>query len=635
MELNVTEKIIESHFAGGKKEAGETVELDIDQTLTQDATGTLTYLELEKIGLARVKTELSVSYVDHNTLQADFKNPDDHQYLRSIARRYGLFFSGAGDGICHRLHLEKFARPGSTLLGSDSHTPTAGGAGALAIGSGGLDVACAMAGRPLEISYPQVVQVRLRGSLPDWVSAKDVVLELLRRVDVDGGRGKVFEYSGPGLRELSVPDRATITNMGTETGATSSVFPSDEVTKEWLNSQGREEDWTELKADPGATYAGLIEIDLSNLQPLVAVPHSPGEVREVSQLEGKKLDQVAIGSCTNSSLRDLTIAAKVLEGEKVSPGLSLLVNPGSRQVVDQLLENGAYRHLVDGGARILENACGPCIGMGGAPRSGGKTLRTYNRNFKGRSGTADAEIFLSSPEVAAASAIQGEIVDPRRLGPQPDLELREAFHKDDGLIEEPLPEEEAQKVEVKRGPNIKPLPDFPPLSEEMRGEVLIKVGDDITTDHIMPAGAEILPLRSNIPEISRYVFSGLDKDFSRRAREKGGGFIVGGENYGQGSSREHAAVAPKYLGVKAVLAPSFSRIHRSNLINFGILPLRIRTKDLEQGMKLKLEMGDLDRGRLKIKGEGGLERETEPDFSEKEIAILKSGGLLPYVRDNL
>mgnify|MGYP000229836847 CR=1 FL=1 len=640
MGKTITEKILDKHIVEGTPEKGEEIKIKIDQTLTQDATGTMAYLEFEAIGIPRVKTELSVSYVDHNTLQTDFKNPDDHIYLQSVAARYGLYFSRPGNGICHQIHLERFARPGKTLLGSDSHTPTAGGIGSLAIGAGGLNVAAAMAGEPFALKYPKIVGVKLNGKLPPWVSAKDIILELLRRVDVKGGVGKVFEYFGPGVKTLSIPERATITNMGTETGATTSIFPSDEVTREFLKAQGREEQWIELKSDGEEYYDEIIEINLDELEPLAALPHSPGNVKPVADIEGMEVQQVAIGSCTNSSLRDMKVVAQILKGKTVAPNLSLLINPGSRQVVAHLVETGEYKYLVDAGARILENACGPCIGMGGAPPSGSVSIRTYNRNFEGRSGTKDAKVLLVSPETAAATAINGVLTDPRKLGKPVEIVMPDRFIINDNMIILPLPPEEAEKVKVVRGPNIKPLPEFPPLVEKLEGEVLIKVGDNITTDHIMPAGAKILPLRSNIPEISKYVFSRVDEKFYERAMEKKGGFVIGGENYGQGSSREHAAIAPKYLGVKAVIAKSFARIHSENLINFGIVPLVFSdVKDydrIEQGDKLEVDVSSLENGEATLKDvTKGFSIKLKHNLSEMDIAILREGGKLPFIKKNI
>ena len=635
LKMNLVKRILEEHLVEGELESGSDIAIRIDQTLTQDATGTMAYLEFEAMSIPRVKTELSVSYVDHNTLQTDFRNADDHRYLQSIAARYGLYFSRPGNGICHQLHLERFARPGKTLLGSDSHTPTAGGVGSLAIGAGGLNVAAAMAGEPFTLKCPKVVGVRLTGKLSPWVSAKDVILELLKRVDVKGGVGKVFEYFGPGVETLSVPERATITNMGTETGATTSIFPSDDITRQWFEAQGRAEQWIRLEADD-EDYDEIIEIDLSEVEPMVALPHSPGNVKRVRDVEGMEVQQVTIGSCTNSSLRDLKIVAQILKGRTISPNLSLLINPGSRQVVEHLVESGEYNYLVDAGARIIENACGPCIGMGGAPPSGSVSVRTYNRNFEGRSGTKDAGVFLVSPETAAATAIKGVLTDPRDLGVAPEIKMPDRFVVNDNMIIPPLPPEQASNVEIIRGPNIKPLPDFPPLPDKLEGEILLKVGDNITTDHIMPAGAKILPLRSNIPEISKYVFSRVDENFASRAMEKHGGFIIGGENYGQGSSREHAAIAPKHLGIKAVIAKSFARIHRANLINFGILPLTFADPSdyerIEQGDHIEIEVGRLPHEMVMRNITKGEEYVVRHDLGEKEQEIMVTGGLLPWIK---
>ncbi len=635
LKMNLVKRILEEHLVEGELESGSDIAIRIDQTLTQDATGTMAYLEFEAMGIPRVKTELSVSYVDHNTLQTDFRNADDHRYLQSIAARYGLYFSRPGNGICHQLHLERFARPGKTLLGSDSHTPTAGGVGSLAIGAGGLNVAAAMAGEPFTLKCPKVVGVRLTGKLSPWVSAKDVILELLKRVDVKGGVGKVFEYFGPGVETLSVPERATITNMGTETGATTSIFPSDDITRQWFEAQGRAEQWVRLEADD-EDYDEIIEIDLSEVEPMVALPHSPGNVKRVRDVEGMEVQQVTIGSCTNSSLRDLKIVAQILKGRTISPNLSLLINPGSRQVVEHLVESGEYNYLVDAGARIIENACGPCIGMGGAPPSGSVSVRTYNRNFEGRSGTKDAGVFLVSPETAAATAIKGVLTDPRDMGVAPEIKMPDRFVVNDNMIIPPLPPEQASNVEIIRGPNIKPLPDFPPLPDKLEGEILLKVGDNITTDHIMPAGAKILPLRSNIPEISKYVFSRVDENFASRAMEKHGGFIIGGENYGQGSSREHAAIAPKHLGIKAVIAKSFARIHRANLINFGILPLTFAEPSdyerIEQGDHIEIEVGQLPHEMVMRNITKGEEYVVRHDLGEKEQEIMVTGGLLPWIK---
>ncbi len=639
MGYSLAQKIIKQHLIEGKMSPGEEVALKIDQTLTQDATGTMAYLQFEAIGINRVKTELSVSYVDHNTLQTDFKNPDDHRYLQSIAKRYGLYFSRPGNGICHQVHLERFAKPGKTLIGSDSHTPTAGGIGALAIGAGGLDVAAAMAGMPFRIKYPKILGIKLVGKLQSWVSAKDVILEILRRIDVKGGVGKILEYFGPGVKTLSVPDRATITNMGTETGATTSIFPSDEITRQFLKAQGREEDWIELHADPDAQYDEVIEIDLSEIEPLAACPHSPGNVKPVRELEGMEVHQVCIGSCTNSSLRDLKIVAHILKGKTIAENLHLTISPGSRQVVEHLIESGEMKYLIDAGARILENACGPCIGMGAAPPSGSVSVRTFNRNFLGRSGTKDAQVYLVSPETAAVTAIKGVLTDPRSLGEAPEISMPSKFYVNDNMIIKPLSEKEAEKIEIIRGPNIKPLPDFPPLPDKLDGEVLIKVEDNITTDHIMPAGAKILPLRSNIPEISKHVFEVIDPNFYKKAKEKNGGFIVGGENYGQGSSREHAALAPKYLGVKAVIVKSFARIHLANLINFGIVPLVFVNPDdyekIEAGDKLEILLNDL-LGEIVLKNiSKNKEIKLKAPISELDAEILKAGGKLPWIKNKI
>jgi len=632
----ITEKILAKHIVEGEAKMGCEVALKIDNTLTQDATGTMAYLQFEAIGIDRVKTQFSVSFVDHNTLQTDFKNADDHRFLESVAKRYGIYFSKPGNGICHQLFLERFAIPGNTLIGSDSHTPTAGGIGCFAMGAGGLDVACAMAGEPFRIKYPKIVGIKLTGKLNPWVSAKDVILEVLSRVDVKGNVGKVFEYFGEGVKTLSVPDRATITNMGTETGCTTSIFPSDEVTRQFLIAQGREKDFVPLVADDDAVYDEVIEIDLSSVEPMVALPHSPGLVKKVREVGPIKVDQVAIGSCTNSSLRDLKIVARILKGKTISDTLHMFISPGSRQVVEHLVNDGEYVDLVRAGARIIENACGPCIGMGCAPASSSVSVRTFNRNFEGRSGTKDAKVYLASPETAAATALTGYLTDPRDLGGDSTIELPERFIVNDNMIIKPLPEEEAKKVEIVRGPNIKPLPTFDPLSDTLKGKALIKVGDNITTDHIMPAGARVLPFRSNIPEISKFVFEAVDPDFYRKARESGGGFIIGGENYGQGSSREHAALAPKYLGVKAVVVKSFARIHLANLINFGIVPLTFRNPEdydrIDEGDNLEIEIGDLKGACVLKNATKNITIELEHTLSEKDAEILKCGGKLPWLK---
>ncbi|WP_027622217.1 aconitate hydratase [Acetivibrio clariflavus] len=638
MKGTITEKILKQHLVEGNMTVGSEIAIKIDNTLTQDATGTMAYLQFEAIGIDRVKTELSVSFVDHNTLQTDFKNADDHRYLQSVAKRYGLYFSKPGNGICHQLFLERFARPGKTLIGSDSHTPTAGGIGCFAMGAGGLDVAAAMAGAPFRIKFPKVVGVKLVGKLNDWVSAKDVILEVLRRIDVKGGVGKVLEYFGPGVKTLSVPDRATITNMGTETGCTTSIFPSDEITKAFLEAQGRGDQWIELIPDSDAEYDEIMEIDLSTLEPMIALPHSPGNVKKVREVAGIKVDQVSVGSCTNSSLRDLKVVANALKGRTVSENVSLTISPGSRQVVEHMVDSGEFNYLVQAGARILENACGPCIGMGSAPCSGAVSVRTFNRNFEGRSGTKDAQVYLASPEVAVAAAITGEITDPRDLGECPKIQMPDKFFINDNMILNPLPPEEAQKVEIIRGPNIKPLPSFDKLPDVLEGTALIKVGDNITTDHIMPAGAKILPLRSNIPEISKHVFEAVDESFAKRALESSGGFIIGGENYGQGSSREHAALAPKYLGVKAVIVKSFARIHLANLINFGIVPLTFKNPEdydrIDLGDKIEIDIGDL-KGDVKLKNiTKEFEIELTHTLSELDAEILKIGGKLPWIKEH-
>ena len=639
MSDTITKKILDKHIIEGEKKIGAEVALHIDNTLTQDATGTMAYLQFEAIGIDRVKTELSVSFVDHNTLQTDYKNADDHQFLQSIAQRYGIYFSKPGNGICHQLFLERFAKPGNTLIGSDSHTPTAGGIGCLAMGAGGLDVACAMAGAPFRIKYPKVIGVHLIGKLNNWVSAKDVILEVLRLIDVKGGVGAVLEYYGDGVKTLSVTDRATITNMGTETGCTTSIFPSDEITKAFLIAQGRGEQWVELFADDNVAYDEVIEVDLSKLEPMVAMPHSPGNVKTVREVGKIKVDQVAIGSCTNSSLRDLKIVANVLKGNTILSSLHAVISPGSRQVVEHLVDSGEYSYIVRSGFRVLENSCGPCIGMGCAPSTGAISVRTFNRNFKGRSGTADAGVYLVSPEVAVATAIKGYLADPRELGDYPEISMPEQYYVNDNMILNPLPLEEAKYIEIKRGPNIKPLPKFKPIENELTGKVLIKVEDNITTDHIMPAGAKILPLRSNIPEISKYVFEALDSSFYDKAKEFDGGFIVGGENYGQGSSREHAALAPKYLGVKAVITKSFARIHQANLINFGIVPLTFVNPDdygmIDEKDELEIQIGDLTGDCFLYNKTKEKKIKLTHSLSKLDAEILKTGGKLPWIRKNM
>lgn len=617
---------------------GKEIGLLIDQTLTQDATGTMAYLQFEAMGVPKVKTKLSVSYVDHNTLQTGFENADDHKFLQTIAAKYGIYFSPAGTGICHQVHLEMFGVPGQTLIGSDSHTPTAGGIGMLSFGAGGLDVACAMAGEPFYITMPKIVRVNLTGHLKSWVSAKDVILELLSRLSVKGGRGRIFEFSGPGVQTLSVPERATITNMGTELGATTSIFPSDKVTRDFLKQQGRIKDYKFLSADEDAKYEEEITIDLSSLQPLIALAHSPDNVRKVKNMQGIQVDQVAIGSCTNSSLSDLLLVSKALKGKKVHPQVSLVISPGSRQVLFMLAKTGALMDIVLSGARILECACGPCIGMGQAPKSGAVSVRTFNRNFEGRSGTRDAKVFLSSVQTAVACAIKGKITDPKSLGKQPKIVLPNKFIVDKKSVI--VPPKKPKNISIARGPNIKPLPDFETLKKDISSTIIIKLDDNISTDHILPAGSKILPLRSNLPAISQYVFSAIDKDFTRRIKEAGTGIIVAGENYGQGSSREHAALAPRYLGVKAVIAKSFARIHLANLINFGVLPLLFNNPDDYDRLHLgdKLELADVINSLRQNKQITAVvpgknkEISLDYDLTEREKEIVIAGGLLNLIR---
>ncbi len=640
----ISEKILQAHLIDGKLEKGSEIGIKIDDTLTQDATGTIAYLQFESIGIDRVRNELAVSYVDHNTLQDDFKNPDDHRFLRSIAERYGIYFSPPGNGICHQLHLERFAIPGKTLLGSDSHTPTGGGIGMLAIGAGGLDVACAMAGEPFYLKMPEIRKVNLSKNLMHFVSAKDVILEILRIMTVSGGFGKILEYSGDGIKNLDVPGRATITNMGTETGATTSIFPSDEITKNFMTMQNRLADWKNLNADDGAVYDERIDINLSEIEPMLALPHSPDNVKKVRDVQGINVEQVVIGSCTNSSLRDLKTVAQLLKDRKVSKNVDLIIAPGSGNVVEALIESKEYSYFIKAGARVIENVCGPCIGMGYAPPSEGVSVRTINRNFLGRSGTKDAKVYISSPETAVACAITGKISDPRDVFEQKILKrikTDEKFPIVTNFIA-PLPIDVARNVQIIRGPNIKPLPKFEPQTGRMKGEILIKLSDNISTDHIMPAGAKILPLRSNIPEISKYVFNVVDDKFYQRAIEQKGGFIVAGENYGQGSSREHAAIAPRYLGIKAVIAKSFARIHTANLINFGILPLMFENKNdydrIEQGDIIEISAGiDELRNNKVIMGNSSKNFEIGlmHDLSRKDIEIIASGGKLNFIAKKL
>ena len=638
MGYTIAEKILKSHLLDGELVRGGEIGIRIDQTLTQDATGTAVYLQLEAMDIDRVKTELSVAYIDHNTLQAGFENADDHRYIASVAKKHGVRFSRPGNGICHQIHLERFGVPGKTLIGSDSHTPTAGGIGMLGIGAGGLDVAVAMGGGAYYITMPKMIRINLSGALPDLVAAKDVILAVLSLLGVKGGVGAIIEYGGEGVKTLSVPERATITNMGAELGATTSLFPSDEVTRQFLAAQGREEAFSPIFADPDASYDAVYEIDLSALTPLAACPHSPDNVRTVSELSGMKINQVCIGSCTNSSLRDLLTVAAILKGKTVHPDVSLSVSPGSKQVYTMLAECGALADLIDAGARILECACGPCIGMGFSPNSGGVSLRTFNRNFEARSGTKDASVYLVSPETAAASALYGVFTDPRVLKDAPTVTLPDRFKINDNMIDMPAPPEKAGEIEILRGPNIKPIPRGKAPDETLACEVILKVGDNITTDHIMPAGAKILPFRSNVPKLSEFCFTVCDADFPERARAKGGGIIVGGQNYGQGSSREHAALVPLYLGVRAVVAKSFARIHRANLINFGIVPLEFENAEdyaaLSLGDEIKIDgllSAVKNGGELYIES-GERKISLSLSLTERQRKILAAGGLLNYTK---
>lgn len=640
MGMTIGQKLIKSHLVSGDMTTGSEVGLKIDQTLTQDATGTMAYLELEAMGIEQVKTELSVAYIDHNTLQTGFENADDHRFIQSVAKKRGIRFSRPGNGICHQVHLERFGKPGKTLIGSDSHTPTGGGIGMLAMGAGGLDVAVAMGGGTYYITMPKMVRVNLTGKLSPWVAAKDVILEVLRIMTVKGGVGKIIEYGGEGVATLSVPERATITNMGAELGATTSVFPSDDVTKAFLKAQGREEDWVELKADDDAVYDEVINIDLSSLAPMAACPHMPDRVKSVTEIGKIKVDQVCIGSCTNSSLLDMMKVAAILKGKTVSPSVSLSIAPGSKQVLNMISQNGALSDMIDAGARILESACGPCIGMGQSPNSAGVSLRTFNRNFEGRSGTADAGIYLVSPEVAAASAITGYLTDPRDLGEFPEIVLPDEFIINDNMVAMPASPEEAKDVEVMYGPNIKPFPSSEPMEEDITAKAVLKVGDDITTDHIMPAGAKILPYRSNIPFLSQYCFGVCDKKFPERIKKEGKGIVIGGANYGQGSSREHAALVPLYLGVKAVITKSFARIHCANLINAGILPLNFANADdydkITQGDELSLKGIKSaiinNEPAILVNLTTGEEYELKYDLSQRQKDIILAGGLLNYTK---
>jgi aconitate hydratase len=638
MPYNVTEKILAGHLVSGKMLPGEEIAIKIDQTLTQDATGTLTYLQFEAMGIPRIKTGLAVSYVDHNMLQTGFENADDHRFLQTMAARYGAYFSRPGNGICHQVHLERFGAPGKTLLGSDSHTPTAGGLGMLAIGAGGLDVAVAMGSGTFYLVLPKIINIKLNGCLPPWITAKDIILEVLRRLTVRGGLGRILEYSGGGILSLTVPERATITNMGAETGTTTSLFPSDEITRSFLRAQGREDCWIFLAADEGAKYDEVIEIDLGSLEPLVALPHSPDHVVPVREAGAIPVDQVIIGSCTNSSFLDLMRAAQIMKGKTVCPSVSLVIVPGSRQVLYMLAKNGALADMVAAGARILEVGCGPCIGMGQAPSSRGVSLRTINRNFQGRCGTKDALVYLVSVETATASALTGRLTDPRQLGEPPIVIMPEKFEVDDRMILPP--EKNGEKVSIERGPNIKPLPVASPLPPYLEGKVLLKAGDHVTTDHIMPAGPKVLPLRSNIPALSQFVFERIDPSFAARTKAAGGGFIAAGDNYGQGSSREHAALAPAYLGIKAVLARSFARIHCANLINFGILPLVFNNPEdydrLEQDDELRInklnEALDEHRSLTVLNKTKQFTFSVTANLTPRQVEIIKSGGLLNHTK---
>ena len=640
MGYTIAQKIIKAHLVSGEMTPGAEIGLRIDQTLTQDATGTMAYLALEAMDVPRVRTELSVAYIDHNTLQCGFENADDHRFIQTVARKYGVRFSRPGNGICHQVHLERFGKPGKTLIGSDSHTPTGGALGMLAMGAGGMDVAVAMAGGAYYINMPRMFKVNLTGKLPPWVSAKDISLEILRILSVRGGRGAIIEWGGEGIQTLSVPERATITNMGTELGATTSIFPADEVTREFLRAQGREEDFTPLASDPDAVYDRVIDIDLSALEPLCACPHSPDNVKAARELEDVRVDQVCVGSCTNSSLRDLLRVAAILKGRTVAPTVSLSISPGSRQVLQMLSACGALADILASGARVLECACGPCIGMGFSPNSGGVSVRTFNRNFEGRSGTRDAQVYLASPEVAAASAILGHIADPRELGEYPEVHVPEHFYTDDSGVLMPASPEEAKSVEVVRGPNIRPMPLGEPLQDEISAPLTLKVGDNITTDHIMPAGAKILPYRSNVPKLSEFCFTVCDETFPQRSKAAGRSIIVGGANYGQGSSREHAALVPMYLGVRAVVAKSFARIHAANLINYGILPLTfVNAGDydrLAQGDNLTISgiFAGLESGKFTLTDKTtGETFALACELSPRQREILRDGGLLAYTKE--
>lgn len=638
MGLTLAQKIIKDHLVSGTMEPGSEIALRIDQTLTQDATGTMAYLEFETMGIPRVRTELSVAYIDHNTLQSGFENADDHRFIQSMAKKYGLKFSRPGNGICHQVHLERFGIPGKTLIGSDSHTPTGGGIGMLAMGAGGLDVAVAMGGGAYHITMPKMYRVNLTGHLTPFVTAKDVSLEILRLLSVKGGVGAIIEWNGHGIKGLSVPERATITNMGTELGATTSIFPSDEVTRAFLEAEGRGDVYRPLDSDPDAVYDKVIDINLSDLEPEIACPHSPDAVVKVAEVAGTRVDQVCIGSCTNSSLFDMLKVAALLKGKTISPSVSLSVSPGSKQVLRMLADCGALSDILASGARVLECACGPCIGMGFSPNSGGVSLRTFNRNFEGRSGTKDGQVYLVSPEVAVAAALKGVITDPRDLGQMPEIHMPVTFRIDDSAVIDPAPVEEADQVEILRGPNIREFPEGEPVGDTLAARLTLKVGDNITTDHIMPAGAKILPYRSNIPHLSQFCFGVCDEKFPENAKAAGRSIVVGGENYGQGSSREHAALVPLYLGVRAVVAKSFARIHMANLINAGIMPLTFADPAdydrLEQGTSLELRgiLEGLKTGRMALcKVETGEEIPVCCAYTDRQQDILLAGGLLKYV----
>ena len=642
MGLTIAQKIIKAHLLSGDMTPGNEVALRIDQTLTQDATGTMAYLEFESMGIDRVRTERSVAYIDHNTLQSGFENADDHQFIQSIAKKHGIYFSRPGNGICHQVHLERFGIPGKTLIGSDSHTPTGGGIGMLAFGAGGLDVAVAMGGGAYYITMPKMIKVNLTGKLRPFVTAKDVSLEILRILSVKGGVGYIVEWGGEGIKTLSVPERATITNMGTELGATTSIFPSDEITRAFLKAEGREADYVPLESDADAVYDRIIDIDLSSLKPLIACPHMPDNVVSVDSLKGTKVDQVCIGSCTNSSLFDMLKVAALLKGKTIKPEVSLSISPGSKQVLAMLADCGALTDILASGARVLECACGPCIGMGFSPNSGGVSLRTFNRNFEGRSGTADAKVYLVSPETAVAAALTGEITDPILLGEMPEVKMPEAFRIDDSAVITPASPEEAKNLEILRGPNIKKFPESYPQDDSITAELVLKVEDNITTDHIMPAGAKILPYRSNIPFLSQFCFGVCDKTFPERAKKAGKSIIVGGANYGQGSSREHAALVPLYLGVRVVITKSFARIHVANLINAGIMPLTFANAEdydkVSQGDMLSIDnvWAGMDCGKMILKNEStGAEIPLVCAFTERQKAILKAGSLLAYTKEQL